>query len=147
MVVSASGALPERRCYTPTMADPIAEKKKPKKIGRPRKELDWDEFDKLCLIQCTEQEIAGWFDMSIETLKKRCVEEHGLTFLELYTQKSAEGKTSLRRAQWKSALSGDRTMMIWLGKNHLGQRDAPLEVTGAGGGPVIVRFDKQDEAL
>lgn len=117
---------------------------KPGKIGRPRKELDWAEFDKLCLIQCTEQEIAGWFDMSVETLKKRCVEEYGLTFLELYAQKSAEGKSSLRRAQWKAALGGDKTMMIWLGKNTLGQSDRQAVEHS---GDLSVHFDRDDAKL
>jgi hypothetical protein len=33
------------------------------------------------------------------------------------------GKKLLRQAQWRAALKGDRTMLIWLGKNILGQRD------------------------
>jgi hypothetical protein len=32
-------------------------------------------------------------------------------------------RQSLRRAQIKSALSGNPTMLIWLGKQYLGQRD------------------------
>ena len=35
----------------------------------------------------------------------------------------AEGKKSLRRAQFEKALAGDTRMLIFLGKNYLGQSD------------------------
>ena len=38
-----------------------------------------------------------------------------------------ETKQKLRHAQIKSALSGNATMLIWLGKNILGQSDSPLD--------------------
>lgn len=47
-----------------------------------------------------------------------------------------EGKMSLRRLQWKSAQAGDRTMLVWLGKQYLGQTDkqnVSQEVTGKDG--------------
>ena len=39
-------------------------------------------------------------------------------------------KHSLRRAQIKVALGGNATMLIWLGKNLLGQSDQPLDTSG-----------------
>jgi len=38
-------------------------------------------------------------------------------------QKAMAGKASLRRTQWKAATGGNSTMMVWLGKNVLGQTD------------------------
>ena len=35
----------------------------------------------------------------------------------------AIGRAKLRRLQWQSAIAGSDTMLIWLGKNGLGQRD------------------------
>ncbi len=29
----------------------------------------------------------------------------------------------MRRVQWQKAIAGDKTMMIWMGKQHLGQSD------------------------
>ena len=34
-------------------------------------------------------------------------------------------RKSLRRAQIRSALSGNSTMLVWLGKQYLGQSDRP----------------------
>ena len=30
------------------------------RMGRPKIEIDKDQFEKLCNIQCTKEEIAGW---------------------------------------------------------------------------------------
>ena len=47
------------------------------------------------------------------------------------------GKASLRSAQFKAALAGNATMLIWMGKQLLGQRDKlDHEVTGKDGGPI-----------
>lgn len=92
-------------------------------MGRPRKEIDWKEFDKLCALQCTEQEIADWFEMCTDTLETRIKETYGVTFSELFRQKRGKGKIALRRMQMQTAESGNPTMQIWLGKQYLGQTD------------------------
>ena len=40
--------------------------------GRPPIEIDKDQFEKLCGIQCTEEEISGWFKCSVDTLNRWC---------------------------------------------------------------------------
>jgi len=48
------------------------------------------------------------------------------------------GRSSLRRLQWKSATNGNITMQIWLGKQYLGQRDMhSAELSGANGEPLV----------
>jgi hypothetical protein len=94
-----------------------------KKNGRPRIVIDWEEFDKLCEMQCTEEEIAAWFGCSVDTVERRCKERNGATFAEVFAQKRKAGMVSLRRVQWRTALKGNVTMQIWLGKQYLGQRD------------------------
>lgn len=42
---------------------------------------------------------------------------------ERYEKGQQEGLASLRRAQFKKALEGNTTMLIWLGKNYLEQTD------------------------
>ena len=37
----------------------------------------------------------------------------------------AAGKMRLRKAQYRKALEGNPVMLIWLGKNVLGQKDDP----------------------
>lgn len=98
-------------------------KKEPKKMGRPVIQIDWEVFDKLCALQCTQVEMASWFDCSVDTLERRCMDEQQMTFAEYYTQKAGKGKISLRRNQWKLAEKGNATMLIWLGKQILGQKD------------------------
>lgn len=93
------------------------------KGGRPLKPIDWKVFDGLCRLHCTEKEIASFLGVAVDTLDRACKREHGAGFKELYEQKAAGGKASLRRMQWKLAEDGHPTMLIWLGKQYLGQRD------------------------
>lgn len=99
------------------------------KMGRPPKKIDLDSLDKLCRLQCTEEEIAGFFEVSISTLYKRVKdntvsEEHpdGMTFQEYRDIKAQQGKIKLRRAQFRLAEKNAR-MAIFLGKQVLKQRD------------------------
>lgn len=93
-------------------------------MGRPRLEFDQVLFEDLCHIQCTEAEIAATMRMSVDTLERRVNEIYGCTFAEVFAEKREGGKSSLRRAQWKTAIeSGNPVMQIFLGKNMLGQAD------------------------
>lgn len=94
--------------------------------GRPPKEINWAEFDKLCSIQCTEEEMAAWFECCVETLHSAVKRVHKTSFSDYYEQKAASGKISLRRVQWQLAMKGDKTMLIWLGKQHLGQQERAI---------------------
>ena len=93
-----------------------------KKMGRPKINIDKDQFEKLCYIQCTSEELAGFFDCSVDTICNWCKKTYGETFSETYKKKSASGKMSLRRYQFKLA-EKNVAMAIWLGKQYLGQRD------------------------
>lgn len=91
--------------------------------GRPRKEIDQKEFEKLCGLQCTVEEIAAWFDCSVDTIERWCEKEYGQKFADVFSEKRSYGKISLRRTQWQLA-EKNASMAIFLGKNYLGQRDA-----------------------
>jgi hypothetical protein len=93
------------------------------KMGRPVIEIDFKLFESLCEIQCTLNEIAGVLKVSADTVERRCKEQYGETFADCYKKLSAPGLMSLRRAQMKTALDGNATMQIWLGKQLLGQND------------------------
>ncbi len=62
-------------------------------------------------------------DVSEDTLSRATKREHKMSFADYIRQKRGKGKASLRRMQWKAAESGDRTMLVWLGKNWLDQTD------------------------
>ena len=68
---------------------------------------------------CELGEMADMLGVKPDTLKRH--------FADSIAKGKAEAKHSLRRAQWKLALSGNATMQIWLGKNILGQTDSPLD--------------------
>lgn len=91
-------------------------------MARPRKEIDQQQFENLCALQCTEEEICGWFDVCTETLNSWCKRTYKLSFSEIFKQKRGKGKISLRRNQFRLAES-NATMAIWLGKQYLNQRD------------------------
>lgn len=92
-------------------------------MARPKKEIDQDQFEKLCGLQCTEAEIMGWFDITDKTLTRWCKDTYGESFSEVYAKKREKGKISLRRAQFRLA-EKSASMAIFLGKNYLGQKDS-----------------------
>lgn len=93
-----------------------------KKKGRPRIEIDKPTFEKLCHMQSTLEEIAGFFECSEDTIERFCKREYGLLFSEVWKQKSAVGKISLRRHMFQQA-EKNPTMAIWLSKQYLGMTD------------------------
>ena len=83
--------------------------------GRPRLDIDPTEVEKLAMIHCTMEEIAAVVNCSVDTLERR--------FAEVIKRGRENGKASLRRMQYLSAQKGNVAMMIWLGKQLLGQRE------------------------
>jgi len=92
------------------------------KMGRPKINIDWDQFERMCEIQCTSVEICAVLDIHIDTLREKVKEHFGVTFSEVFAQYKQVGKMSLRRKQFRLA-NGNSNMAIFLGKNWLGQRD------------------------
>ena len=95
-------------------------------MARPRIEIDKDEFEKLCGLFCTLEEIAGFFDCSEDTIERWCKRTYKESFAETFKKKSTIGKISLRRNQFKLSKKS-APMAIFLGKNYLGQRDDFVE--------------------
>lgn len=92
------------------------------KGGRPIKQIDSKQFENLCGLQCTQEEIAAFFDCDADTVANWCKRTYGVGFSEVFSQKRGKGKISLRRAQWQLA-ENNATMAIFLGKQFLGQKD------------------------
>ena len=91
--------------------------------GKPKKQIDQKLFENLCGIQCTKMEMCDVLECDEKTLTRWCKEVYNLGFSEIYKKKSASGKVSLRRYQFKAAQAGNTTMLVWLGKQYLGQTD------------------------
>lgn len=96
-----------------------------KKITRPVKPIDWNKVDHLLMAGCHGTEIAAHFDMHHETFYNRVSQEKGMGFTAYCAEKRAKGDSLLRAKQFEKAVanSGDNTMLIWLGKQRLGQTE------------------------
>ena len=93
-----------------------------KKAGRPKKEINKIEFEKLCFLQCTQQEICDFFEIDHKTLTRWCKRTYGQEYSQVYDEKRSGGKIALRRTQFRLA-ERSASMAIWLGKQYLGQKD------------------------
>jgi len=93
------------------------------KGGRPKYEIDYKTLDSLCGILCTGEEIASILNIDYDTLNAALKRDKHGGFSEYYKKKSSNGKASLRRRQFKAALDGNPTMLVWLGKQYLDQSD------------------------
>ena len=89
-----------------------------KLIGRDKKPVPAEDVFKLAAIGCKDQEIADWFGVDSNTLRYNFS-------VELIKGRETL-KQSLRRKQIEVAMSGNAVMLIFLGKNLLGQSDSPL---------------------
>ena len=95
-------------------------------MARPKKVINQKQFESLCAIQCTQEEICNVLDVTDKTLTRWCNEVYSLSFSEVYEQKRDIGRMSLRRNQFKLAEGGNTTMQIWLGKQVLKQSENPV---------------------
>jgi hypothetical protein len=87
--------------------------------GRPKTVINYDLVRDLAGIACTQAEIAGIIGCVPETLQR------DPEFCRIYKEQIENARSSLRRIQWKAAKEGSVPMMIFLGKQYLGQRDKP----------------------
>jgi len=86
--------------------------------------IDWKLVDDLLISGCLGTEVAAHFGIHAETLYRRCEKDKKVGFSEYLRQKRAKGDCLIREAQFDAAVRGrDRGMLIWLGKNRLGQSD------------------------
>ena len=85
-------------------------------MARPKKyNIDTEQVEKLASFGCTNIEIGSFFGCSPDLLEK--------SYSEFLTKGRDKGKIRLRKLQWKAAEAGSHTMLIWLGKQMLGQTD------------------------
>ena len=89
--------------------------------GRPKIVIDYEMVEKLAHIQCTQEEMASVLGLSLRKLQQD--EE----FMRIYKKGMDTGRSSLRRLQWKAAEKGNTTMLIWLGKQYLSQREPTVD--------------------
>jgi|TARA_X000000950_G_scaffold198320_1_gene238864 hypothetical protein len=88
------------------------------KGGRPKVKVDTKIIENMASIHCTNKEIAEVLSISVDTLQRN--------FPDILQKGRANGKAKLRRLQWQKAEEGNPTMLIWLGKQMLDQKEQPI---------------------
>ena len=98
--------------------------------------IDLTELEKLCALQCTDSEVAAFFEVSARTIERRRKKS---AFAEAMERGRARGRLSLRRSLWGLAVKGNPAANIFLAKNLLGYRDVlSNEHSGPDGGPIAI---------
>ena len=122
------------------------QKAKRRKPGRPKISIDWHKVDRMLEAGCMATGIAATLGIAESSLRKRCEIDKKLRFSEYRQQKAAKGNDLLRMKQFESAMSGNITMQIWLGKQRLDQSEkSKTELTGANAGPIEVIKPQADD--
>jgi len=86
-----------------------------KVIGRNKIPVCFDEVEHLASLGCTDRDIANYFGVKEDTLRRGFAEN-----LQIGRHKL---KISLRQAQLRVALEGSVPMLVWLGRNMLAQNE------------------------
>ena len=107
----------------------------PNPTHRPPMELDVKMLEALAERGLTQADCAAVLGCSVDTIQRRYLAEY-----QIGLQKCC---ASLRRKQFELAQAGNVTMLIWLGKNLLGQADK-TELTGKDGSPLVPDYDREE---
>ena len=98
----------------------MAKKKGP---GKPKANIDWKQVDQYLNAQCDGVEIAGLLGINPETLYNRCKTDNKIGFSEYSAKKRYKGKGMIRVKQFDTMMKGCKTMLVWLGKQYLDQKE------------------------
>src|SRR5947209_13953068 len=89
-------------------------------MARPKVKIDLAELEKLCGMQCTDEEVAAFLGVSTKTIERR---RQVKQFREVMERGKAKGRVSVRRALFRLANNGNIAAAIFLAKNLLGYKD------------------------
>jgi len=67
--------------------------------------------------------VAAVLDIHHDTLYDRCIIEKQMMFSQYSQEKREKGNSYLFDKQYELAVKGDKSMLVWLGKNRLNQAD------------------------
>jgi len=116
------------------------------KMGRPKIEINEKLFDQLIQLPLIKADFAHAFNCSEDTLENYVKARFECTFSALQAQKRQILKRNLFAKQLEIALKGNVAMLIFLGKNYLGQSDK-LETKEVGDKTIQVVIQKEDSTL
>ena len=107
----------------------------PNPNGRPEIDVDIRKLRKWARAGCTLRELAQKLGITLSTLQERLERPE---YKGAYERAQGEMIISLRSKQVAMALGGNVTMLIWLGKQYLGQRDQLLHSGTGPNGEIVV---------
>lgn len=85
------------------------------KVRHKADKINIEEIKKLAAMQCTMEEMAHFFDCSVDTLERH--------FADTIKEGRSKGKISMKRALFEKVLKGDLGAIVWWGKNFAGMSD------------------------
>jgi len=102
--------------------------------GRKSARIDLGELEKLCALQCTDEDLAAFFGVTVRTIEGR---RQKPAFAAAMESGRAKGRLSVRRSLFAQAANGNTAASIFLAKNLLGYRDVRNnQLSGPDGGPI-----------
>lgn len=113
-------------------------------MARPRIKLDWEKLDSCLFFGATAVECEELTGVSFDTIKRRIKAKFKMGFAEYRDKKMSKAKQNLRRKQYETAMGGNVTMQIWLGKQWLGQSDKIEKDVTTGGKPFKLAYNLDD---
>jgi hypothetical protein len=101
--------------------------------------IDWELVGEYLMAGCSGVEVAAQLGIHENTLYQRCKSDLGVDFVAFKQEKQASGESLLRKVQFDAAIKDkDRAMLIWLGKQRLGQKEKGEQDIKVDGGINIV---------
>lgn len=114
-------------------------------MARPVKTVDFEKLARICQYPMTNEDIAAIMDLSVDTIYRAIKKEYGIDFAEYKKQKQSSMRFTLLAKQIEVAKGGNIAMLIWLGKQYLGQSDKQDQnITSAN---ITISVSKDDSEL
>ena len=106
-------------------------------MGRPKKEIDWDEVEKRIEIGNTARQIATCMRIGLNIFYDKFKEKYDVSFGDIRDDYVECGKANIEYNQYLKALEGSIPMLTWLGKVKCGQKEPESVALVAANQPII----------
>ena len=115
---------------------------KEKKPHGNTKQLDWEKLDAILQFGARLLDAQDILGLGRETIREKIKERFDMTFTEYRELRMSKMRMKLLQKQYDVAMSGNVTMLIWLGKQHLKQTEKTETVHK--GENVNIQFGKDE---
>ena len=110
-------------------------------MPRPKAKIDWEQAGKLIAAGCDGVQVAAYFGIHPNTLYLACEKYQKIGFSDYLQTKRAKGDAMLLARQYEVAYTDKNpTMLVWLGKQRLGQREKQDTDLTSNGQTILVKL-------